>query len=69
MIQPASRHSAHRPLYKPPWWSGTCFPAKPRHLKHKGPGNAKSYLGRPGSGLLTAAEIERKRGGNPKGAY
>jgi hypothetical protein len=46
-----------------------CFPAKPKHLKHKGPGTAKSYFDRPGSGLLTAAEITRRRGGNPKGSY
>lgn len=46
-----------------------CFPKKPRHLKNKGPGNAKLYSNRPGSGLLTREEIDRRRGGNPKGAY
>lgn len=45
------------------------FPGKPRHLKHDGPGTAKSYFDRPGSGLLTREEIERGRGGNPKGSY
>lgn len=58
---------------------------KPKHLKNKGPGTAKFYskerhlvrrngkvhlgIARPGSGLLTEAEITRRRGGNPKGAY
>jgi len=36
---------------------------------HNGPGTAKSYFDRPGSGLLTKEEITRRRGGNPKGAY
>lgn len=61
MIQPDSIYAArHKPFVAFPW-GGHCFPAKPRHLKHKGPGNAKSYLDRPGSGLLTRKEIERKR--------
>lgn len=38
-------------------------------VKHSGPGAAKSYFNRPGSGLLTKEEIARRRGGNPKGAY
>ncbi|PKN07915.1 MAG: hypothetical protein CVU73_10980 [Deltaproteobacteria bacterium HGW-Deltaproteobacteria-8] len=37
--------------------------------KHNGPGTAKSYHNRPGSGLLTREEIDRRRGGNPKGGY
>lgn len=38
-------------------------------VQRSGPGNAKSYFDRPGSGLLTRKEIESRRGGNPKGAY
>lgn len=45
------------------------FSVRPTKERHSGPGNAKSYFDRPGSGLLTSAEIERRRGGNPKGAY
>ena len=69
MIQPDSSYAArHKPFVAHPW-IGPCFPKSPRHLKHKGSGNAKSYLDRPGSGLLTREEIERRRCGNPKGAY
>jgi len=37
--------------------------------KNTGHGTAKSYHNRPGSGLLTREEIDRRRGGNPKGGY
>ena len=40
-----------------------------RHRGHTVPGTAKSYFDRPGSGLLTREEIDRRRRGNPKGAY
>lgn len=64
MIRVSKTHATH-PKYAP----HGCFPKRARHLKHKGPGNAKSYFNRPGSGLLTREEIERRRGVNPKGAY
>jgi hypothetical protein len=66
MIQPSAFHAIR---FKDTPKPRGCFPAKPRHLKHKGPGTAKSYSDRPGSGLLTRDEITRRRGGNPKGAY
>ncbi len=54
MIQPDSKYAIRKPR--------GCFPAKPRHLRHKGPGTAKSYFNRPGSGLLTREEISRRAG-------
>lgn len=60
MIQPTSHSSTRHKPYVAPWWSGPCFPAKPRHLKHKGPGTAKSYFDRPGSGLLNREQTARR---------
>jgi len=45
------------------------YSAMPTRTRHNGPGTAKSYLERPGSGLLTREEIKRRRGGNSKGSY
>lgn len=57
---------AHRPQIKHP---GPQLIGAKWRTKHKGPGTAKSYHDRSGSGLLTRDEIVRRRGGNPKGAY
>lgn len=70
MIQPRSARARYQAeITRKPVWSLPCFPKKPRHLKNKGPGHAKSYFDRPGSGLLTEAMILARRNGNPKGAY
>lgn len=37
--------------------------------RNSGPGTSKSYFNRPGSGLLSRQEIDRRRGGNPRGSY
>ena len=37
--------------------------------KNSGPGTSRSYFNRPGSGLLSWQEIDRRRGGNKRGSY
>lgn len=37
--------------------------------KGSGPGTSKSYFNRPGSGLLSWQEIDRRRGWDPRGSY
>ena len=68
MITPDSnyalRHKAYRESLRFP-----CFPRSPRHLRSPWPRHSEVVPQPSRLRTLTREEIDRRRGGNPKGAY